>query len=124
MYPKTFKKSLRKIVIMVTYLILEASRENKADRVQDSLDLLQSAVILDVTFSSLHDKLADSAVLARLSRLVDLHLRAAQAELSAKNGGSLLLEQKLNQRLTFLGNEVMALFKGIINKLFSNEVVY
>lgn len=63
---------------------METSREDRADRVQKSLDFLQSGVALDVTFSGLNNKLADGAVLARLSGLVELG-RAAQSELSADN---------------------------------------
>lgn len=93
-------------------MILEASRENRADRVQKSFDLLQSAVGLDVTFSGLNNKFADGAVLARLGRLdglYELDGRTAQTELRANNAGSLFLEQELNQSLAFLGNEVVAL---------------
>ena len=96
------------VVNEVSALILEATRENRANRVQESLDFLQSSVALDVTFSGLDNELADSAVLARLSR-EDLLGRAAQTELRADDGGGLLLEQKLNQSLAFLSNEVVAL---------------
>jgi triphosphoribosyl-dephospho-CoA synthetase len=108
---KIVRKYLEKLRINATYLILEASRENRADRVQKSFDFLQSAVALDVTFSGLNNKLADGAVLARLGRLdgLDELGRAAQTELRANNAGSLLLEQELNQSLAFLGNEVVAL---------------
>jgi triphosphoribosyl-dephospho-CoA synthetase len=101
---------LEVVVNEVRALILEASRENRADRVQKSFDFLQSAVALDVTFSGLNNKLADGAVLARLGRLdgLDELGRAAQTELRANNAGSLLLEQELNQSLAFLGNEVVA----------------
>lgn len=114
---KIVRKYLEKLWINDTYLILEASRENRADRVQKSFDFLQSAVALDVTFSGLNNKLADGAVLARLGRLdgLDELGRAAQTELRANNAGSLLLEQELNQSLAFLGNEVVALIWLINN---------
>ena len=91
---------------------MEALRENRADRVQDVLDFLQSAIALDVTFSGLNNKLADGAVLTRLELLHGSGGRA-HANLSAEDGRGLLLEDELNQGLTLLGNEVVALIKNI-----------